>query len=148
MSNKWHNRFIELAKLVSTWSKDPRTGIGAVIVKDKRIIATGYNGFPSRIRDDDYRLSDRETKLRLTIHAEINAILQAGKYGVPLDDATLYIYGLPPCENCIKTILATNISEVIFKLDNNKKHSPEWQQQFDACRALLAEGGVSILEVM
>jgi dCMP deaminase len=88
-SQKWHNRFLDLAKFISGWSKDPSTKVGAVIVdKNKRIVSVGYNGFPKDVKDDN-RLYDRESKYLIIIHAEINAILFANK---SLDDCILYTY--------------------------------------------------------
>ena len=61
--DKWDYRFIKLAKEISFWSKDPSTKVGAIAVTNRRIIATGYNGFPKDIDDSDKRLNDREIKL-------------------------------------------------------------------------------------
>jgi len=74
--NKWDYRFIKLAKEIASWSKDPSTKVGAIAVNDKRIIATGYNGFPKGIEDSNNRLSDRETKLAFMVHAEKKSNLQ------------------------------------------------------------------------
>ena len=68
--DKWDYRFIKLAKEISFWSKDPSTKVGAIAVTNRRIIATGYNGFPKDIDDSDKRLNDREIKLSYMIHAE------------------------------------------------------------------------------
>ena len=113
MTNKWHARFLEMAKLVSTWSKDS-TQVGAVIVRGKHILTTGYNGFPAKLNDDPARIADRTTKLKYTVHAEMNAILQATQHGLNLTGATLYVYGLPPCTECAKHIVASGISEVHY----------------------------------
>ena len=73
--SKWDARFIALASLVASWSKDPSTQVGAVIVdQDKRIVSTGFNGFPQGVNDAPV---DREIKLLRTIHAEENALLFA-----------------------------------------------------------------------
>src|SRR5207344_472450 len=76
---KWENRFIEMAGLVSLWSKDPSSKIGAVIVDPitHRVVSTGYNGFPRGVGDDTERYAERETKMHMVIHAEENAILNA-----------------------------------------------------------------------
>jgi dCMP deaminase len=75
--NKWDKNFLELAKTVSTFSKDPSTQVGAVIVDDdKRVISIGYNGFPKGVRDD-HRLDNRELKYEMIVHAEANALLFA-----------------------------------------------------------------------
>ena len=85
MSGKWDVRFIELAKHISLWSKDPSTKVGCVVVgEDREIRSTGFNGFPRGIDDDDERLMDREKKYPLICHAEENAIMHAARIGVSL----------------------------------------------------------------
>ena len=83
---KWELRYLEMAKLVSTWSKDPSTKVGAVIVdSDNTVISVGFNGLPRRIQDTDQRLNNRDIKLKMIIHAEINAIITAKR---PLNETT------------------------------------------------------------
>ena len=78
VSDKWDGRFIELAKHISGWSKDPSTKVGCVVVgEDREIRSTGFNGFPRGIEDDSDRLEDREQKYPLICHAEENAIMHA-----------------------------------------------------------------------
>jgi len=73
---KWDNRFMTMAELISAWSKDPSSQIGAVIVNDeRRILATGYNGFPRGIKDTEERLNDRDEKYPRIVHAEMNALI-------------------------------------------------------------------------
>jgi dCMP deaminase len=79
--NKWDERFVRIAQEVASWSKDPGTKVGAVLVNDKRILATGYNGFPSGISDSLERYMEREVKLAYTVHAEVNALLNAARNG-------------------------------------------------------------------
>ena len=74
---KWDLRFLEMSELVSSWSKDPSTKVGSVIVdNDRRVISLGYNGFPKGVADND-RLNDREEKYKIVVHAERNALLFA-----------------------------------------------------------------------
>ena len=73
----WDRRFLEMAALVSTWSKDPSTKVGAVITRGKFVVSLGFNGHPAGVEDSDARLHDREMKYRTIIHAELNAILSA-----------------------------------------------------------------------
>ena len=80
MSNtdKWDSRFMEMAELVSTWSKDPSTQIGVVIVDPlRRIVSTGYNGFPRGLSDAPERYEERSVKYAHIVHGELNAILSA-----------------------------------------------------------------------
>lgn len=116
--SKWDERFFELAKLVSSWSKDPSTKVGAVLVDtDNRILSVGYNGFSRHNADTEKQLNNRPDKYLRTIHAEMNAILN---YRGPLKDlseATLYTYPLAPCPDCVKHILQANICVVKSKIE-------------------------------
>ena len=111
MVNKWDKRFLELARLASTWSKDPSTGVGAVIVdKRNRIRGIGFNGLPQGVADDPEILMDRDVKLRLVLHAEENAIdFSTGD----LTGCTLYVWPLPPCAHCAAKIAQHDISRVV-----------------------------------
>jgi dCMP deaminase len=114
-NNKWDIRFMRIAKEISQWSKDPSSKIGAVIVNDDhRILATGYNGFPRGIQDDEDRLNNREIKYSLIVHAEMNALMNALYSGVSVKGATLYVYGLPVCDNCTKSVIQAGISRVVI----------------------------------
>lgn len=112
---KWHERYLSIAQQVATWSKDPSTQVGAVIVGSKgQILSQGYNGFPRGILDNADRLNDRDVKLSLIVHAEMNAIYNATYSGVCLDGATLYVYGLPICSECAKGIIQVGISKIVI----------------------------------
>lgn len=116
--NKWDNRFIRLAQEISTWSKDPSKKIGAIIVKDKRILATGYNGFPKGIDDAPEKYEDRELKYELVVHAEMNAIYNATFNGISLKDSTLYVWGLPVCSECAKGIIQVGINKIVIAYED------------------------------
>ena len=93
MSNKWDIRFLEMAKLISTWSKDPSTQVGTIAVRNRTVIAQGYNGFPRNINDDE-RYNNRKIKYKYIVHSEMNAIFNAAENGVSLRDSTIYTVGL------------------------------------------------------
>ena len=107
---RWDLRFIEMAALVASWSKDPSTKVGAVITNDKNhVISLGFNGFPRGVED---RLDvSRETKLARTIHAEPNAILHAKQ---DLAGCSIYVTR-PPCSNCAALIIQSGISRVVYE---------------------------------
>lgn len=106
----WDKRFFELAKHIATWSKDPSTKVGAVIVdNNKRIISTGYNGYPRTLKDE---YKDRDEKIAYTIHAENNAILFSN---IRLDSTTIYSTHLP-CTHCSSLILQVGITKVVTTL--------------------------------
>jgi dCMP deaminase len=136
-SAKWDIRFIELAKLVGSWSKDPSTQVGAVIVDEKnRIVSVGYNGFPQKISDNE-RLKDRETKYNVIVHAEANAILFANR---DLSGCTIYTSPFQPCSNCSGLIIQSGIKKVVtVKTDNDR-----WLKDFTLAAQILIEAGVAI----
>lgn len=117
-STVWRDRYLDLAKQVSTWSKDPSRKIGAVAVGSKgQILSQGFNGFPRGILDSTDRYDDRPTKYRLVVHAEMNVIYNATFNGVSLDGASLYVYGLPVCSECAKGIIQVGIKSVTVYTD-------------------------------
>lgn len=118
---KWDKRFIEIAKVVSTWSSCLSRHVGCVIVKDRRIITTGYNGAPAGIKScvergyclrADSKSGDDLAHCYAT-HAEQNALLQAAKLGVSVDGATLYCT-TKPCSTCTKMIINSGIKRVCY----------------------------------
>ena len=136
-STKWDERFIELAKLVGSWSKDPSTQVGAVIVDQKnRIVSVGYNGFPQKISDND-RLNDRDKKYNVIVHAEANAILFANR---DLSGCTIYTYPFQPCSSCSGLIIQSGIKRVVTVRDDN----PRWKKDFYISEQMLTEAGVHI----
>ncbi len=123
--DKWDKRFMELAYVVGNWSscfKENRQ-VGAVIVRNKRILTTGYNGAPSGIvscKDKGECLRVKKgiasgtcQELCYAVHAEQNAIIQAAKLGVSVDGATLYCTH-QPCSICAKIIINSGIKRVIY----------------------------------
>ena len=112
LSNKWDKRFLEMAGLVASWSKDPSTKVGTIAVRNRTVIAQGYNGFPRGI-DDNERLDDRAIKYMYIVHSEMNAIYNAAENGVSLKDSTIYTVGLPVCHDCAKGLIQVGIKRVV-----------------------------------
>ncbi len=140
LSSKWDYRFLDLAQLVSTWSKDPSKQIGAVAIGDKRqILAQGYNGFPRGVIDSEDRYADRQRKYELVVHAEMNVIYNASYNGVSLDGSTLYVHGLPVCSECAKAVIQVGVRNVIMR-----KQVPEerWLDSWMRTKAMFKEAGV------
>jgi len=137
--HKWHERFIKLAHEVSEWSKDPSTKVGCVLVKNKRVISTGYNGFPKNISDSFDRLMDREQKYEITVHAEVNAITTAALHGVSTEEATAYIT-FNPCSRCASVLINAGIDSVYVSTVNDIP--TRWLENFILASKLLAEAGV------
>lgn len=135
MDNKWHERFFNLADLVASWSKDPSTKVGAVIIRPDRTIASvGYNGFPRQV-DDTY--GTRENKLLRTVHAEANAIVSARE---PLHGYTLYVTPLHPCANCAGLIIQAGIMEVHYKI--KAASSPAWKEHYKVMTSMFHQAGI------
>ena len=136
---KWHKRFLDLAKHISTWSKDPSTQVGAVIVDNsKRIISTGYNGFSMGVHDNIERLENRDIKYEMIVHGEINAIVFARQ---DLTNTTLYTYPFMPCSRCASIVIQSGIKTVIAPFNNN----PRWKDSFDITQTLFTEAGVELI---
>ena len=140
--NKWDERYLSLAKEISTWSKDPSTQIGAVVVKDGQILSVSYNGLPRNIEDSHDRLNDRELKYSLVVHAEQNAIYNACLNGVSLKDSTLYVFGLPVCSECAKGVIQVGISRVVMDAPNI---SEKWKTSFEKTKLMFDEANIEFL---
>lgn len=122
--DKWKKRFMLLTEHIATWSSCLRRQVGAVIVKDKRIMTTGYNGAPAGVktciergscmRNEMNIPSGTHAELCYAAHAEQNAIIQAAKEGISLKGCVLYCTH-QPCVVCAKMIINSGIKEVIYK---------------------------------
>lgn len=135
----WHQRFLALASHVGSWSKDPSTKVGAVIVRhDHTIVSVGYNGFPRHCDDHEELYADRSKKYPRTVHAEVNAILTAKS---PLDGCTLYVSPLYPCPSCAGIIIQSGISSVYAHMPNEPDH---WAEAFETSRQMFEEAGVFV----
>jgi dCMP deaminase len=135
MNKKWDLRFLELAKHISGWSKDPSTKVGSVIVDDlNRIISMGYNGFPRHFNDREDLYADRETKLKYVCHAERNALDNA-----PCSVRFMTLYCThPPCLDCQKSIVQNGIQRVVCY--NDPKLVDRWGLKF----TILQQAGIEL----
>ena len=148
--DKWDRRYLKLAQEVSKWSRDPSTKVGAVIVKDNRVVATGYNGFPQYVEDTDERYLNRDVKYKLTVHAELNAILVAGHRA---KGATIYVwpsFDIPNvCHECAKSVIQSGITRVVGYTPSpeDKERAKRWSDSISIARMMLTEAEVRISEV-
>lgn len=111
----WHTYFMNIAEEVSTRATCDRLKVGAVLVKDHRILCTGYNGsLPGTPHCDEVGHLVKDGHCVRTIHAEQNAVLQAARFGIRLDGATCYCT-FKPCLSCLKTLLGAGVSKIIFR---------------------------------
>ncbi|SFV88074.1 dCMP deaminase [hydrothermal vent metagenome] len=141
--SKWDERYLNLAKEISTWSKDPSTQVGAVTVGSKKeVLSQGFNGFPRGIDDTDIRYQDKITKYKFVVHAEMNAIYNATYSGTSLDGATLYVHGLPICSECAKGIIQVGIKRVIIQ---KSKELDNWNASVKLSKQMFDEAGVELI---
>lgn len=137
--DKWQSRFFDLAKLVATWSKDPSSQVGAVVVDDKkRIVSVGFNGLPMGVADTEERLNVRELKYELIVHAEANAILTAPK---SVSGCTIYVYPYLPCSRCAGAIIQSGIKKVVVQ---DLPIPERWLDNFNLAKSILNEAGVEV----
>lgn len=135
---RWQVRYLDMAKLIASWSKDPSTKVGAVIVNPhNEIISLGYNGLPKGVKDTADRLFDRETKLSMTVHAEQNALLFAHE---SVRDCTLYVYPFMPCSHCAGLIIQSGIKEVV----TYSYETLHWVKSFEVTKSMFKEAGIKL----
>ena len=143
-SKEWSDKYMRLAKEISSWSKDPRRKVGAIVVgEDGQILSQGFNGFPRGIKDNPERLNNRERKHNLMVHGEMNAIYNATLNGVSLKNSTLYVYGLPTCNECAKGIIQVGIKKVVAM--RPKEYNGRWDESIKSASALFNEAEITYL---
>lgn len=149
-NEKWDRRFLELAKHISTWSKDPSTQVGAVVVSGRnKVVGIGYNGFPRGILDAKERYDDRPTKYKLVVHAEVNALLDAGERA---RGSKLYVYptfAFPPvCSDCCKFAIQSGITEIVgYESTVSEEVLARWKESIQISEMMCGEANVKITRV-
>ena len=142
MRPDWDTYFMRITKLVATRSSCLRRSVGAVLVKDKRILATGYNGAPAGmahceeagcLRDQLHIPSGERHELCRGLHAEQNAIIQAARQGTELKDSTLYCT-TAPCSLCAKMLINAGVTRIVY----------EGSYPDERAMAFFAEAGVKV----
>lgn len=140
--DKWRARFYEMAKHVAQWSKDPSTKNGAVIVDtERRIIGTGYNGFPRGVDDTFERLEDRPTKYKMVVHAETNAVLNA----IVSPKGGILVCTMYPCSDCAKVIIQAGINVVVTPPANVDREP--WKSDAPFSKTMFREASVIVDEI-
>lgn len=129
-------------KIADEFSKDPSTKVGCVIVdrKSLRVLSTGYNGFPSKVREDIPARWERPLKYRLVVHAERNAIDAAARYGTALDGSVAVVTH-PPCAECAKSLIGAGIS-VVIACEPDAAMLARWVDDMKYSRLMFEEAGV------
>lgn len=143
MTDKWDLRFFRLACEVAGWSKNPRNKVGAVLVSpDKQHFAVGYNGLPKGIADTDERLNDKAVENQLSLHAEMNAIINAAQ---DLAGWTMYVTKAPcTSRGCSQATIQAGIVRVVRPAI---MLSSSWAQDCQAGASLMAEAGIQVDEM-
>jgi len=146
MNAKWDNRFMELARQISTWSKDRTTKIGAVLVgPNKEIRSTGFNGFPRKVNDAVESRHERPAKYFFTEHSERNIIYHAARNGIATEGCTIYVCGRPPCADCARAVIQSGIVEVVVEtMEHKSRPEIDWEANTRAAIEMLEEAGVKI----
>jgi dCMP deaminase len=139
----WDRWFLGLAQYISTASKDPSTQVGAILVKDKIVVGMGYNGFARGVDDTPERLNNRELKYQLIVHAEVNAIIQAGDKA---QGSTLYVYPsfmIPPiCADCCKAVIQAGVVAIVgFYPDETDPRAQRWKNSIQISKDMWLETG-------
>lgn len=125
MRPSWDHYFMEITELVKSRSTCLRRQVGAVVVRDRRVISTGYNGAPSGVahceetgclREQLGIPSGERHELCRAIHAEQNALIQAARFGVAIQGGTLYVT-CQPCSLCAKMLINAGITRIVYKGD-------------------------------
>jgi dCMP deaminase len=141
MSNsneKWDRRFLEMARMVSTWSKDPSTQTGAVIVRpDRTIVSVGFNGFPKCMPDNPEWYANREEKYSRIVHCEINAMIHASG---PMDSCTLYTHPFASCDRCVVQMLQAGINRFVAP-EPTADALTRWGTAFEKTKRYIDESG-------
>ncbi len=137
MDNKWLKRWIDMCELVSTWSEDESTKVGAVIIgSGNTILSTGWNGLPRGIKQTDRRINERPYKYKWFEHAERNAIYNAARNGVRLEGSIMVVKWYP-CSDCARAIIQSGIS-YLYTPTPDFDH-PRWGKDFKLVEEMLKE---------
>ncbi len=138
--------FINIAKEISKASKCVSKRVGAVIVKDGRILSTGYNGTPAGYQNCsdywncEYTKEHHEWSKKYEIHAEMNAIIWAARKGISIEGATIYVT-LEPCSECSKNIIASGIKKIVYE-------TPYEHTKSEEISTFLQDSGVEIYRLL
>lgn len=139
---QWDYRYLEFAKKVSMWSKDPSTQCGAIIVDtENKVVSTGFNGFPKSIEDRVDRYKDRDLKYQLIIHSEINALLQAKSSVLGF---SIYSFPMIPCIRCCVTLIQAGITKIVT-CPIPKELNLRWDSTL--CEEILKEANINLIYI-
>ena len=140
--NKWDQRFCELARYVADWSKDQDAKVGAVVFSKRGgEISIGYNGFPMGVEDSAGRLQDKDVKLELIVHAEVNALIAAGARSA---GSTLYVWGKPICARCAGPIIQSGVRRIVALSPDSISTDSKWRKTGEYAFEMFREAGIEV----
>jgi dCMP deaminase len=137
----WDRKFLELTANIASFSKDPSTQVGSIIVNSqRRIISTGYNGLPRNIPDSIEILNDRKLKYPVIVHAEDNAFCYAKEYNLDVSGCTIFTWPFMPCIPCGDLIIKNGIKRVVAPVSDN----PRWTTHFEELKVTLKKYNIEL----
>ena len=143
---EWDKYFLQMARLVSTKSKDQSTKCGCVITKDNAVISTGYNGLCAGMEYTD-NVQVRPYKYLVFEHSERNAVYLAAKLGTSLNGSKAYVTG-PPCADCARALVQSGVKEVYWPVKHNFiTRMDQWKESCATSLAIFRECGIHWKEV-
>lgn len=140
MNPKWDSRFMGMARLVASWSKDPSTKVGAVITRGKVVVSLGFNGLARGVGDSTERYENRDFKYPAILHAEVNALLFARQ---DLVGCTIYTWPMPPCATCAAMIIQSGITRVVTTQPTPEQRE-RWGDLISIACQMYADAGVQL----
>jgi len=144
INEKWDRRFLDLAFLVATWSKDPVRKVGAALIRpDKSVASVGFNGFPAAMLDRGERYADQTVKRSRIIHAEVNCLLFLRERAVGY---TLYLWPYLSCDRCAVQLIQAGVARVVAPVAPHGT-SPEGAVMRELARDYFSEAGVIVIEL-
>jgi dCMP deaminase len=140
----WDEYFMRHVYLAASKSKDPRTKIGAVLVKNGVLISEGFNGFARKVQDSPERYRDRETKYKFIVHGEANSVLNAARHGINTSESVLYTQGVP-CNECAKSLIQAGVREICIHAQwPEMNHVPKWVEAVKISHCMFQEAFIPI----
>lgn len=142
----WTKYFVQMAEVAAIRSKDQSTQVGAVLVKNQRLISTGYNGFPTGVAETRARW-DKPAKYTWVEHAERNAIYSAASAGIAVSGATLVLWASSPigvCTGCARAIIQSGITRIVgYRPDFNRE---TYGEDFAISYRMFHEAGIQLVD--
>lgn len=142
--DKWDRRFLDMARLIASWSKDPSTQTGAVIVTPRGAgVSWGYNGLPMHVEDTSERLNNRDLKYKMIVHCERNAIIFAEK---SLMGCILYTWPFMSCAVCAGMVIQSGIKTCVAPSFDGIAPDllARWKPDFELTAQMFTEAGVGL----